>query len=43
MVDTFSEHRVNILGKIYLLLATTLSLVGKKENMHIFNRHIYLL
>ena len=34
--DTFFEHRVNILGKIYLLIADTLWLVGKIENTWMF-------
>ena len=37
----FSEHCVNILGKIYLLIVDTLWLDEKKENIHIFNWHIY--
>ena len=36
IVDTSFEHRVNILGKIYLLIADTILLVGKKENTCIF-------
>ena len=36
IVDTFFKHRVNILGKILLLIADTLRLVRKKENIYMF-------
>ena len=36
MADTFFEHRVNMLGKIYLLTEDTLWFVGKKENTSTF-------
>ena len=39
IADTFFEHHVYFSGKIYL----SKWLGGKKENMHIFNWHIYLL
>ena len=36
MAEAFFEHRVNILGNIYLLIADTLWLVGKIENTSMF-------
>ena len=36
MADTFFEHHVNMLGKIYLLTEDTLWFVGKKENTSTF-------
>ena len=36
IADTFFEHRVKILGKIYLLIADTLCLVGEIENTWMF-------
>ena len=43
MADTFFEHRVNILSKIYLLIADTLWLVGKIGNsrMFLFDTFLY--
>ena len=43
IADTFFEHCVSILGKIYLLIADTLWLVGKKENacMFLFDAFLY--
>ena len=41
--DTSFEHRMNILGKIYLLIANTIWLVGKKEStcMFLFDTFLY--
>ena len=43
LADTSFERRVNILAKVYFLIADTIWLIGKKENMHVFIRHISLL
>ena len=42
-METFFKHHVNILGKIFILIADTLRLVQKKENtcMSLFDTFIY--